>query len=230
MIRLAELSDWNSISDISKRSGYIDYINRIGPAFLEDGEVLVYEDESILAFTKLRYLTDNAAWFSGLRVDPEHWRKGIGTVLTKSTIERAREEGCNLFRTLVFDDNFRSLKLFDKLGAVKVQKYHFYQGIPDLSGYKKNSRKYSGYINRNWEFTRYSEDDPIEFETFTKDGWEFIMPDERTVQIVKIGSDRLELSDKEGSTCLEGMGGGEKYIMIAQENSGSTGFLLEIPL
>ena len=76
MIRLATHDDWNSISDISARSGYVDYINRIGPSFIDSGDVILFENPNIQAFAKLEYLKDNTAWFSGLRVDPEYWRKG----------------------------------------------------------------------------------------------------------------------------------------------------------
>ena len=64
-IEPATSADWPKISEISGRSGYEDYINRIGPAYLESGQVILWKDEmDIRGFLKLEYLPDNSAWLS----------------------------------------------------------------------------------------------------------------------------------------------------------------------
>ena len=67
-VEIATGADWPKISEISGRSRYEDYINRIGPSYLDNGQVLVWKDETdIRGFLKLEYLPDTSAWLSGLR-------------------------------------------------------------------------------------------------------------------------------------------------------------------
>lgn len=228
MIRLATAKDWDSISDISRRSGYVDYINRIGPAFLDRGETLVFEDSKIEGFTKIYYLEDKAAWLSAMRVDPDYWRGGIGTKLTLASMDRARERGYGVSRVLIYNDNFRSLKLYEKLGGKVTATYDFFQGLPDLSGFERSVTRISGYVNTSWEFTYFQKDEPLNAETFTGDGWKIIRPDENTAQIMKRGKGKLELMGKDGFTCAENTG--TTVNLFSEDTEISTGMLLEIAL
>lgn len=227
MIRLASKDDWPSISDISRRSGYIDYINRIGESYLDDGEVYVYANTEVRAFAKLHYLSDNAVWSSGLRVDPDHWRKGIGTILTKAMVDIAREKKYDSFRVLVFDDNFRSLKLVEKLGGRKVGEYCFFQALPNQDGFTGKKEEVTGYINSSWEFTKYSRNNSAEFEVRELDGWKFISTDENTVQILRRGKGKLTVKNTEGFTCIQDFNNSD---IFEGDPERSRGYLLEIPL
>ncbi len=227
MIRLATKEDWPSISDISRRSGYIDYINRIGESYLDNGEVYVYDDNGIQGFAKLNYLPDNAVWSGGLRVDPDHWRKGIGTVITNSIIDIARKKGCDVFRVLIYTDNFRSIRLTEKLGGRITGEYNFFTGIPDMDGFEIHREKISGYVNSSWEFTKYSERHPGEFDVYVHGGWKLLATDPNTVQVLKRGENRLNMKHSEGFTCIEG---GENENIFVEDSERSTGYLMEITL
>ena len=57
-IRLAGEADWRHISRISKASGYADYINEIGPAYMSDGTILVCDIDTPCGFLKIEMLPD----------------------------------------------------------------------------------------------------------------------------------------------------------------------------
>ncbi len=227
MIRLATKKDWPSISDISRRSGYIDYINRIGESYLDDGEVYVFEDDVIQGFAKLNYLPDSAAWSGGLRVDPNHWRKGVGSLITKSLLEIARKRGCKVFRVLIYTDNFRSIGLTEKLGGKIVGEYNFFQGMPDLSLFEGRREGVTGYINESWEFTKYGEGNPAEFEVYEFNGWRIITPEPGTAQILKRGEGELDMKSEEGFTCIQGK---DNSGIFKEGSERTTGYLMEISL
>lgn len=227
MIRVASKEDWPSISDISRRSGYVDYINRIGSTYLDDGEVFVYEESEIIAFAKLHYPPDNSAWFSGLRVDPNHWKKGIGGKLTEALIENANRRGKDTLRALVFEDNFKSLKIFDNLKWKKVGTYHFIRGMPDLNDFHKRESTLTGYVNFSWEFSGYTEDKPLKQTVYFRNGWEIITPTGNTAQILKTGVGPLDMAKEEGFTCFRSDTQIKPDILFEKETEESVGILLE---
>ncbi len=230
MIRTASRDDWKSISEISKRSGYVDYINKIGPSFMDTGEVLLYEEDDVQAFAKLEYLQDNSAWFSGLRVDPEYWRKGVGTILTKATIERARQQGSQQFRALVFEDNFRSLKLFRNLGCQEIKTYDFFLGLPDLGTFQTHPTNITGYVDIDWAFTRFTDEKPLVVDLYYDENWTLVKTTDSTVQVLQRGEGQLKLDNLDGFTSMERVGNRLNENIFEEETEKSTGILLEMPL
>ena len=100
-ITVAGADNWNEISNISMKSGYEDYINKVGSTYLDDGIVLLsYIDETASGFLKLEEMPDNSAWLSGIRVLPEFRRMHIGSNLTEKAIELARSQGLIIARML----------------------------------------------------------------------------------------------------------------------------------
>lgn len=203
MIRIAGKKDWPAISDISRRSGYEDYINEVGLEYLSTGEVLVFEDPRIEGFTKIEFLPDNSAWFSGLRVDPNFWRKGIATALTEASFQRAMEVGCTMVRLLVYDDNSRSLNLVSKLGFNEVSRFRFFMCPPDLNGFSETKDKLSGYLNLHWKFADISRESAMEFSIYTKDCWKIALTGENTYQILEMGKGKLLTGAGWGFTSID---------------------------
>ncbi|MCL4307481.1 MAG: GNAT family N-acetyltransferase [Candidatus Thermoplasmatota archaeon] len=205
-IELATSADWPKISEISGRSGYEDYINRIGPSYLESGQVLVWKDEmDIRGFLKLEYLPDNSAWLSGLRVDPDFRRMSIGSELTIAAIESARSTGKKYVRMLIHDGNMKSSGLASKLGFSAVSRFAFFGGIPageSITSELISPGVWAQYLNLGWVFIRYSYVDsvPARYIRYGRDGiaitvsghdYQIIVPDEH-----------ITLSG-EGFTCME---------------------------
>lgn len=223
MIRPATEDDWQAISNISTRSGYIDYINMVGPSYLSDGEVLVYENPDIQGFTKIEYMPDNSAWFSGLRVDPDHWRSGIAKQLTDYGLKRVTERRCSAVRLLVFSDNLRSLKLVDKMGFKKIQEYNFYNGIPEVHGFEKSTVRIDGLVNHGWEFAR---SDNEKFTLYKNSGWQFLSTNEHTFEILSIGDGKIHFVEG-GFTCVKSSLGTSALLDSFQGGDFPSGFILE---
>ena len=200
MIRLAKDQDWVQISEVSKRSGYEDYINREGKAYLKWGEVLVYEDGSIGGFSKIEYLDDGSAWLSGLRVHPAFWRKGIGAKLTEASIERALEHSCTSVRMLINDENEASLNLSLKLGFRILESFYFLDGIPLLDRFETSEITYNGLLNNGWKFTKNK--DPVpSFVKGNGERWAIYRGDSETAQILQKSSEPIGFTGS-GYTCI----------------------------
>jgi GNAT superfamily N-acetyltransferase len=153
-IRHASMEDWPAVSEISTASGYDDYINTIGPSYMSDGSVVVYEEARILGFGKINYLEDGSAWLSGLRVHPDAWRKGVGISLSLYLMQLAMGHGHNLARMLIEDRNTRSINLSLKMGFQPVKSYSFFQGTPSTSGFKIVDFKGPIMVNEGWSFVK----------------------------------------------------------------------------
>lgn len=223
MIRLATEEDWPAISSISTRTGYIDYISRVGPSYLDDGEVFVYEAPEIQGFTKIEYMPDNSAWFSGLRVDPDYWRMGIGKQLTDFSLKRVADLKCDVVRMLVFGDNYRSLNLVSKSGFRRVQEYNFYNGVPDVDSFEKSATKIQGLVNFGWEFAHSSNG---QFALYRGSGWELLSTNEHTFEILAIGDETLHFKEG-GFTCMKSQLGTSPLLESFRREDFSSGFVLE---
>jgi len=155
MIRKANLNDWKYISEISRISGYDDYINKIGIKYMLTGDIYVNDDNNnVNGFLKLEYLGDNSLWVGGLRVHPDYRRKNIGTDLMNYAISKGKIMNYNYLRTLVESINYRSMNLMVKLNLNKKLKIYFFNGGIKLSGYTKDYSKH--FINDDWKFYYYN--------------------------------------------------------------------------
>ncbi len=155
-IRLAVEADWQHISRISKASGYADYINKMGPAYMSDGTILVCDIDTPCGFLKIEMLPDESAWLSGIRVDPEHWRNGIGDCLTNAALVFAISRGASYARMLIHSENQRSVSLALKNGFVQKDRFHFYEGRPDITEMVESAKQYDALVNVGWRFANHA--------------------------------------------------------------------------
>ncbi len=142
-IRIATNEDWREISELSREvslEGEIsDYINEIGPRYLERGEMFVLEADRIIGFQKVEKLPDNSIYLSGLRIGKDHRRKGGASRLIRSVLTKGIAEGRSFARSVVEPDNFWSLSLLSKFGFRKLDLMNFFTGSVDLSGFRLGS-------------------------------------------------------------------------------------------
>ncbi len=187
MVREAVEKDWPSISHISGISGYVDYINRVGQSYMKWGTVLLAEDRGEpLGFLLLQFLQDRSGWLSGIRVDPDHRRKGVAKTLTERAVRMCLGNGINEVRMLVHVDNGPSIALAKSMGFGVMQTLTFYEGDVDIS----NSEE--------------SETVPMEPVFYD---WKVMVPSSKRDlpgKVYKKGNSVLHLSDN----------GGEKYYHI----------------
>lgn len=203
IVREANSHDWPAISDISRRSGYNDYINRWGESYLDSGTVIIAEEDTPVGFSKVERLPDNSSWLSGLRVDPDHWRNGIGRLLTVKGIELARSSGSYAARMIVEDDNVRSRSLSEKLGFHNAAEYRFFSGGIDLHGYSLEDANVNDLLSIGWRFMDAGRSDEIPGKFYRKGGNLVFVNDQKTsFQVLSAGEDLIR--EGEGMTvCRE---------------------------
>ncbi len=192
-IRDAVEADWPSISNISRRSGYEDYINNSwGPSYLEDGRVMIAEDTEALGFARIDMLPDGAAWFSGLRVDPDHWRKGVGTEITKRLVQESKSMGANAIRMTVESANFRSRKLVEKMEFTNIGNYFYFDGTANLTGYEETEISEDHYVSLRWRFVRSGVSENIPGKFYSKGKNVIFVNEENNSSCVINASEKIE--------------------------------------
>jgi len=82
--------------------------------------VALYQGQIVGFIQLIRYPQDNELyqgyWLFSLIVKPVRRGMGIGTALTRTAMDRARNEGAPFLDLLVFEDNVRAITLYAKLG------------------------------------------------------------------------------------------------------------------
>lgn len=193
IIREASKDDWEAVSRISRRSGYEDYINNHwGPSYLEDGKVILAVEDEPVGFGRVDMLPDKSAWLSGLRVDPDHWRKGIGTMITRNQIEEARKMGAYSARMLVEEGNSRSRKLCEGLGFPKAGIYLYFSQMIDLHDYTETSPADVPYVSVRWRFVRPGRADVLDGKFFTNGKNTVFMNNDENACFVAQASEKIE--------------------------------------
>jgi GNAT superfamily N-acetyltransferase len=155
-IRFGSEKDWEDISRISRASGYDDYINKIGPDYVKEGTILICDIDGPCGFLKIELLPDASAWLSGIRVDPEHWRMGIGESLTSAALLFAMNRGAKVARMLIHFENHRSISLAIKNGFIPVNRFLFFDGKPDISGMLESGKRFDALVNIGWRFATHA--------------------------------------------------------------------------
>lgn len=153
-IRIAGKADWKAISKISSISGYMDYINEVGESYLDAGQVLVFEEESVEGFLKMEELPDKSMWLSGARVDPEYRRRGIADTLTEAAEIIARMRSLSTVRLFIYSENTPSVRLAEKRGYSVSGKFRFFDGSIDTTDLDDSMVVENTLINVGWRFMK----------------------------------------------------------------------------
>ncbi|MHB8360731.1 MAG: GNAT family N-acetyltransferase, partial [Thermoplasmataceae archaeon] len=157
IIQTAVKDDWERISEISKASGYIDYISQMGPSYLNGGKVIVAIDNNTIAgFLKIEELCDNTYWLSGLRVHPGFRRKGIARTLTEEAIRSARKHNFTAVRIAVSQHNVASLKLTESEGFKITHEMINFKGVPEANDTRNIPAISNKMVNYGWKYGYYT--------------------------------------------------------------------------
>ena len=195
MIRKANVEDWESISSISARAGYDDYINiEVGRAYLDGQDVYVHISQEIDGFIKLEPLADKSLWFSGLRVRPESRRNHVGTKLLKFALDHAINNGYTSLRCMVETNNIPSIRLMESFGLSVVDKYFFFSGGIDISGFEESYSHGGNYANKEWKF------DSVYETVYSQGNRQVYLHAGRIPYYTVLSGDEFKYTD-EGSTC-----------------------------
>lgn len=155
LIRPARTEDWPSVSDLSRVSGYTDWINEMGIEFVETGHPIVAEEGTIIGFAKAEDSGDGSMWFSALRVHPDHRRKGIGEALTGFAMELAKRNKARCSRMLIEPSNIASINLVKKFRFEIVETYDLFSGSFDISNWPASKSMEDFYVGAGFPFVRF---------------------------------------------------------------------------
>ncbi len=96
-----------------------DYVPAIIDHWLADktGEFTVAEyDGRVMGFAKFTLLTLEDGWMEGIRVDPAARNLGIGKLITRHFVDKARSLGLKSLRLSTHVDNRESIHIIEKFG------------------------------------------------------------------------------------------------------------------
>ena len=106
-IRLARVAEQRELEELQRRASlalgeYRDQLEAEPDAIelpvqqIEDGSVIVAEQEDRIAGFAVVLIDDHMAELDGLFVEPRHWRKGIGAALVDVAVHEARRQGLTM--------------------------------------------------------------------------------------------------------------------------------------
>ena len=115
-----------------------DYVGDVYPRWVreaaesDDRRVLVAErDDEVVAVMRGCLLSETEGWAAGLRVAPAARGAGVGSRLTRATLDWLRSAGAAVCRNLVFGWNAPSLALSRATGFAPLTEFRFVEPRPD---------------------------------------------------------------------------------------------------
>lgn len=122
-----------------------DYVSDEFLSWLEEPDsraiVATTDGDHAVGVVRVRMLSSNEAWLSGVRVHPDHRRLGIASELNATGVEWARSRGAEVVRLAIEESNLAARGQVEKIGYRSVA--NFALGIRGFGqhGDKSNGRK-----------------------------------------------------------------------------------------
>jgi len=116
----ATKKDSSDIKEFLRKNDPEDYILNVIDHWLENDRVFIAVEDRIIGMNRLKYSLDREAWFGGMRVDKDHRRKGIGTLLTEKCMKEAKTKKARLFTT---ENNTAAFNHVQQMGF-KIKGYY----------------------------------------------------------------------------------------------------------
>lgn len=132
LIRPARSTDRPAVEAICAKRGE-DYVPNVWDEWLAecDGELLLAELQGqIVGFAKLTRLAEDEWWLQGLRVDPDHQRKGVAGRLQACLVEIAKHTGHGTLRFGTHSTNEAVHRLAARDSFRRVAAYGRYRADP----------------------------------------------------------------------------------------------------
>lgn len=124
MIREIKLSDKKEVLQISSQIWEgDDYVSNVFDEWVigDDGFFTGYwEDEKLIGFGRMRFLTSTDIWLEALRKDPQTDIKGVGYKIAKYYMEQLKGKRIESIRFSTYFGNIASIKLNEKLGFENI--------------------------------------------------------------------------------------------------------------
>jgi GNAT superfamily N-acetyltransferase len=128
-----------------------DYIPEVWDDWLADEQGLIIVGEladGVVALSRMRYQELDQIWLEGMRVDPEHRRRGIGRQFLDHSIAFAQERGARVVRLSTSYHNAAVHTLTAQAGMERIGSYQLLAATPlaDGPGPAVLSAKHAGQL------------------------------------------------------------------------------------
>ena len=136
LIRAARTADKRDVEALCGRIWSDDYILDVFDEWVRDrrGRLWVaVEDGQVVGIAKLTVYKSGESWLHGLRVDPDHRRRGIATALLERRLARARALGARVARLDTAADNVAVQRLARRFRFRRIARVAGY-AAPALAG------------------------------------------------------------------------------------------------
>jgi len=110
----------SDIKEFLRKNDPEDYILNVIDHWLENDKVFIAFEDRVIGMNRLKYSLDGEAWLGGMRVDKDHRRKGIATILTEKCLTEAKTKKARLFTT---ENNIPAFNHVQKMGF-KIKGYY----------------------------------------------------------------------------------------------------------
>ena len=124
MIREIKLSDKKEILIISSQIWEgDDYVSNVFDEWVKGNAGFFtgyWEDEKLIGFGRMRFLTQTDIWLEALRKDPQTTIKGVGYKIATYYMNQLKGKRIKSIRFSTYFGNIASIKLNEKLGFKKV--------------------------------------------------------------------------------------------------------------
>lgn len=159
-----------------------DYVPRVWDDWLADpdGRLIVAESgDHVVGLAKLTHLTGDQWWLEGLRVSPEHQRRGIAGKLHTHLVDRFRQKEDGAVRFATHSENHPVHRLASRDGFRHVAAYRLYETTPLPPERVPPLRRLTeGSLGRAWALIEGSPRHQVAsglYETFW--AWELLTPE-----------------------------------------------------
>ena len=124
MIREIKLSDKKKVLRISSKIWEgDDYVNYVFDEWIKGDDGLFtgyWEDEKLIGFGRMRFLTPTTIWLEALRKDPQTKVSGVGYKIAQYYMKQLKGKRIESIRFSTYFGNIASIKLNEKLGFKKI--------------------------------------------------------------------------------------------------------------
>jgi len=131
-VRRAKPEDVPAVVEFTRNTWeWGDYVHREFGRWVSEGTAYVAELDGAVAAAARMVIIGDTAYLQGLRVRPEHRRRGVGRAVTERLVEEARSSGASLATLIVAEWNEPSISLVQKAGFKPV--LDLWGGVPQRS-------------------------------------------------------------------------------------------------
>jgi GNAT superfamily N-acetyltransferase len=134
ILRLARPDDRPAMERVCAQTfDWGDYIPSVWDDWLDDEQSLVLvgeQGDSVVALSKITFQTPDQVWLGGMRVHPDHRRRGIAGQFLDHSLDYARQRGARVVRLGTSQRNTPVHRIMARAGMTRVGSYVLWTAEP----------------------------------------------------------------------------------------------------